>query len=166
MTALSMGRLPSGSTPSVAHGRKPWPIVAGSWRAFVLVVQQPQWFEALDDRPFLPAASSNRAPSATQLENATRMSTVLRSCTTLSLLGMPFQLTQIHPTSSFNPLSSVWTVSQGISHGNFTSDIENWEFAAGYGSDGETRTEDPTPSKAAAKKPRASLKAKINAVAP
>ncbi|KAL8886386.1 MAG: hypothetical protein Q9215_005899 [Flavoplaca cf. flavocitrina] len=44
-----------------------------------------------------------------------------------------------------------------------SSNANDNDFAAGYGSDGETRTENSTPSKAAAKKSRAPGKAKDNA---
>ncbi|KAL8982544.1 MAG: hypothetical protein Q9205_002976 [Flavoplaca limonia] len=44
-----------------------------------------------------------------------------------------------------------------------SSNANDNDFAAGYGSDGETRTENSTPSKAAAKKSRAPRKAKDNA---
>lgn len=43
-----------------------------------------------------------------------------------------------------------------------TSDLENEDIAAGYGSNGETRAEE-TPTKAAVKKPRAPRKAKVDA---
>ncbi|KAL8884420.1 MAG: hypothetical protein Q9192_006851, partial [Flavoplaca navasiana] len=43
------------------------------------------------------------------------------------------------------------------------NDANDNDFAAGYGSDGETRTENSTPSKTAAKKSRTSRKAKDNA---
>ncbi|KAI4269526.1 MAG: hypothetical protein LQ337_007225 [Flavoplaca oasis] len=44
-----------------------------------------------------------------------------------------------------------------------SSNANDNDFAAGYGSDGETRTENSTPSKAAAKKSRTPRKAKDNA---